>query len=211
VLASGSPRRRQLLRQAGIEPLVCPVDLAEERLPGEAPQAMAARLAVEKAEAAAQLTDGDIILAADTIVVDGSQILGKPANAGQAGEMLRQLRGRRHQVVTAVCLLDRGTRRRVVATTLTELHMRWLEADEIDRYVASGSPLDKAGAYGIQDEGFEPVDMDLFDGCFTNVMGLPLCAVGWALGQLGWDLAPRLTQACFSYQQHSLPAWTAAA
>lgn len=211
LLASGSPRRRQLLRQAGLEPLISPVDLAEIPLPGETPGAMVERLAAAKAQVAAGETDdGAVILTADTTVVADGQILGKPADAADAVGMLLRLRGRPHQVITAICLLERASGREFVASTQTELHMRWLEAEEIERYVAGGSPLDKAGAYGIQDEDFQPVDMDQFDGCFTNVMGLPLCTVGWALGQLGWDVAPRLTLACFGYRQHELPAWSVA-
>jgi septum formation protein len=171
VLASGSPRRRELLSQVGIRHRVQPADIDETVLPGEAPGEHVERLAVAKAEAVAALenTPADaIVLAADTIVVVDDDILGKPGDADEAHAMLRRLAGRTHTVHTAVAMV-RGSRKasRVDSVSVT---FRDLTDREIADYVATGEPLDKAGAYGIQGHG--AVFVRRIEGDFFAVVGL---------------------------------------
>ena len=190
LLASGSPRRMQLMRGAGWEPIVRPVPIDERRRAGEAPADMARRLAREKAGRAASTYDeAALVLAADTIVVDGDQVLGKPENAAAALSMLMSLRDRRHLVITALALMDRAGGRLMERTTRSELAMRDFSRQQAEAYVAGGSPLDKAGAYGIQDKDFNLVDFDSLADCFANVMGLPLCTLAVLLSELGYDRA----------------------
>ena len=178
VLASGSPRRRHLLSQAGLSFEVVPADIPEEARPGEAPTAMAERLAQEKALAVvARLPSGPIrpVLAADTIVVIGDEVLGKPDDAAHAVVLLSKLVGRSHVVITGVALAhgDEATPGELssfwVASTV---RMRTAERSEIERYVAGGEPMDKAGAYAIQGEGRKFVIE--VEGSETNVIGLPM-------------------------------------
>jgi MAF protein len=189
VLASASPRRRALLGLLGVPFSVAATDVDERPRPGEAPEALASRLARTKALAirpraatppgAAEAERGDaIVLAADTIVVLDGAILGKPRDGAEAASMLQALRARPHRVLSGLALAVRGTVAwsSVVETTVW---MRAYRDDEIARYVASGRPLDKAGGYGIQDADFRPVER--IDGCYANVVGLPLCEVRRAL------------------------------
>lgn len=166
VLASASPRRRQLLASAGVAFEVRPADLDEAVLAGEAPRAYARRVAVDKARA----VPGDPVLAADTVVDLEGRVLGKPAHAAEARAILAALSGRTHRVHTAVAL-RRGERvhARVCTTAVT---FRRLSADEIAAYVQTGEPFDKAGGYGIQGHGGALVDR--VRGSYTNVIGLPL-------------------------------------
>ena len=190
ILASGSPRRRQLLEKLGLEIEVRPVSLDESRRPGESPDQLVARLARQKAQTAAQSELREaVVLAADTIVVDGDEVLGKPADEQAAHEMLLRLRGKNHQVLTAVALLDTKKGEVVESVCTTVVPMRNYSDSEIEAYIRTGSPLDKAGAYGIQDRGFSPVDLERLNGCFANVMGLPLCHVADGLCRLGWPLS----------------------
>lgn len=205
LLASASPRRRRLLSEAGMAPLTHPVSLSERRAPGETPAGMAARLARAKAQAAvAASQEGAVVVAADTIVVDGDRILGKPRSPREARAMLHDLAGREHEVITGLAVIERARGEQVVTVTHTELALRPMNRQEVAAYVEGGSPLDKAGAYGIQDESFEPVDMATIEGCFTNVMGLPLCTLGRALESLGWRLGVDLIEVCFAYHRHPL-------
>lgn len=174
VLASASPRRRELLALLGLEFEVQPVDV-EEVFRGSLPGLEARRLAREKAEAARLLEPEAPILAADTIVVLDGLILGKPRDADEARAMLLGLRGRTHDVITAVALLPRGERAALARQPLTRVTMRSYTDDEIAASIARGDPFDKAGAYAIQDEGFQPAES--FDGCYCNVVGLPLWPV----------------------------------
>lgn len=205
LLASASPRRRNLLSEAGVATLTHPVSLPETREPGETPAEMAARLARAKAQVAVRASqEGAIVVAADTIVVDGDRILGKPGSPHEARAMLRDLAGREHEVISGLAVIDRARAEEVVAITRTKLALRRMSHQEVAAYVEDGSPLDKAGAYGIQDESFEPVDMATIEGCYTNVMGLPLCTLGGALGSLGWRVGVDLVEACFAYHRHPL-------
>ena len=173
LLASGSPRRREFLELAGIPFRVEKPDVPEVRRRGEAPVAFATRLAREKAEAVRARNSGDWVLAADTIVVLGDRVLGKPRDAAEAGRMLRALSGKTHQVITAFALIGPSGRR--VRAVRTRVVFRPLRRAEIEAYVASGCPLDKAGAYAIQ--GGAAGMVRSISGSYTNVVGLPLAEV----------------------------------
>lgn len=169
VLASGSPRRREILRLLGLDHEVRPSEVEETLRSGESPAAAARRLAVEKATASAGAAN-EMILGADTLVVLGTEILGKPVDAADAIRMLLRLQGRDHEVYTglALCL-----GKRVEAdVAVTRVWFRPLDAAECEEYVASGEPLDKAGAYGIQ--GLGAVLVERIEGEYFNVMGLPV-------------------------------------
>ena len=172
VLASQSPRRADLLRAAGFDFEVRVADVDESVRTGESPQDYVTRLAIAKA-VAARRGDDEVVLAADTTVVVDGHVLGKPADAPDAARMLRRLAGREHEVLTGVCLL-RGSHRdaRVAATRVGFLAMT---DDEIAWYVASGEPMDKAGAYGIQ--GRVSRFVTGIDGSYSNVVGLPVALV----------------------------------
>jgi len=170
VLASGSPRRRQLLEMLGLEFRVVPPDVDEALGSSEQPEGYVTRLAREKATTVAAREPGAIVLAADTTVVLRGQIFGKPASADEAVEMLRQLAGRKHQVMTAVAVALTG--REEHALDVTDVTFRPLTAVQIAAYVATGEPLDKAGAYAIQGKGAALVEG--IRGDFFGVMGLPL-------------------------------------
>lgn len=172
VLASRSPRRQEILRQAGIPFTVRAADIDETPLPGEAPEKYVQRLAEEKALAVSRHL-GEIILAADTTVVIDEKMLGKPAGAEDAGRMLRLLSDRRHQVLTGICLRrDTGL---LVDWAATSVWFSAMTPDEIDAYVASGEPMDKAGAYAIQ--GLASKFITKIEGCYFNVVGLPIALV----------------------------------
>src|SRR5579863_3166001 len=172
VLASQSPRRNELLRVAGFTFRVRSRPVEEVRGDGEAPREYALRLARTKAEAAWE--DGDeVVLGADTIVVLGDVVLEKPTDVADARRMLEALSGRSHTVITGICLRHR--RGAILDCESTEVHFAALERAEIDAYVASGEPMDKAGAYGIQ--GLASKFIDRIEGCYFNVMGLPLARV----------------------------------
>lgn len=177
ILASASPRRRELLTQAALSFTVEAADLNEERLPDEAAAAYVQRLAVEKAQAVwtrRQSTDSAsdplIVLGADTAVVSEGNILGKPANAADARRMLQLLSGRTHTVLTGLAAVTRkGVKSEVEITQVT---FNIIHGAEIDEYVATGEPLDKAGAYAIQ--GYAARWIPRIEGCYFNVVGLPI-------------------------------------
>jgi MAF protein len=196
VLASGSPRRRELLAISGWKFVVFPAKTSEKLILGESPLDAVARLAVEKAEAVIGLAGGRIVLAADTIVVYGAEIFGKPESIAHARQMLQALQGDKHCVITAITLIDPIKERVLVDTCSTVVPMRKLSEDEIDTYLATGSSMDKAGAYGIQDHGFHLVPLEQIEGCFTNVMGLPLCHLQSAAEALGHPFYNRLPESC---------------
>jgi septum formation protein len=170
ILASGSPRRRDLLQMIGIAHEVMPADIDESYLPGEPPLAHAERLAREKGAVVAARHADALVISADTIVVIDDHVLGKPSDVGDAASMLRQLSGRTHTVFTAVAASRRGRMESgVEAVTVT---FRDLSDEEIAAYIATGEPMDKAGAYGIQ--GFGATIVERIDGDFFAVMGLAL-------------------------------------
>lgn len=183
ILASGSPRRRELLSLFHYPFTVRAADIVETLDPHAAPAQQVARLSWEKAHAVAREND-DVVVAADTIVVCDSRILGKPRDEEDAVEMLTLLSGRDHQVITG-CTVLRGEAAETF-TQVTDLHFRPLSAAEIRRYVAGGEPMDKAGAYGIQ--GGAALFCERMDGDYYNVMGLPVCRLGQALKRLAPEI-----------------------
>ena len=184
VLASGPPRRQELLSMLGVDFKVIPPDIDENDVVGQTPVETVELAAWTKAQwVAKQLADG-VVLGADTIVLlDTGEVLGKPLEAGAAMEMLFSLSGRSHQVVTGVALLDPSNDRMEVFHVVTRVFFRQLSSDEIHRYVATGEPLDKAGAYGIQGKGSLLVER--IEGCYFNVVGLPLPRLGEVLRDFG--------------------------
>jgi len=184
VLASASPRRAELLELARIPFRVAPADIPEEPLPGEEAVAHAMRLAEEKARVAAgREASGRWFIGADTIVVLNGKIIGKPLDAADAQAMLSKLSGKHHQVVTAYSVLDRQNGACVSRAVLTEVVFKKLSASEIQDYVATGCPLDKAGAYAIQ--GGAAHFVKEIRGSYTNVVGLPTCELYQTLQQMG--------------------------
>lgn len=181
VLASASPRRRELLAQAGFSFRVQSIPVAEEPRPGESPSDLVRRLALEKAEAVFQACVGEIdrphdpllVLGADTIVVCDEQMLGKPRDDSDAARMLHLLSGRTHEVMTGVCILSRAGAD--VAAETTQVTMNALTDDEISAYIATGEPRDKAGAYAIQGRAGQWIPH--ISGCYFNVVGLPIARV----------------------------------
>jgi septum formation protein len=169
VLASRSPRRREILQQAGIPFVVRPMDVDETPFAGEAPRAYVTRIAREKANAA----DGEIVLSADTTVAIDGEILAKPVDDADARRMLRLLSGRRHEVLTGICL--RSATRVIEDCAETSVWFAPLSHEEIDDYAASGEPMDKAGGYAIQ--GLASKFIQRIEGCYFNVMGLPVSMV----------------------------------
>jgi septum formation protein len=181
VLASQSPRRRQLLTLVGIEHEVRPANIDESYLPGEAPRAHAERLARGKAEALS--TPQWVTIGSDTIVVVDGAVLGKPRDRGEAARMLRQLSGRSHTVITAVAVSWHG--RMVSDAEEVTVTFRALTDADIEAYITTGEPMDKAGAYGIQ--GYGATIVERVDGDYFAVMGLPLNRLARLLESLGLE------------------------
>ena len=204
VLASSSPRRRVLLSQLGVQFTVRITDFDETMTAPAAPETYVESLARQKAgivawESSSDATEGEavrarsLVLGSDTVVSVDGEILGKPASEAEATAMLTRLRGRDHEVLTAVALIDTGdgsTRSRVVTTTV---HMRDFDDAALTAYVASGEPMDKAGGYGIQ-RGTRQLIAG-FTGCYTNVVGFPLCEVATLLLEAGVEI-PGLPPYC---------------
>jgi septum formation protein len=201
ILASNSPRRKELIRLAGWEFQVAPADVDESPLPGEAADRYVLRLAEEKARTAMGMVEtGKLIVAADTTVADGKEILGKPADADEARRMLASLRGREHQVYTALAVFDPSSGELVTELAVTDVPMRDYTDDEIEAYIATGDPFDKAGSYAIQHSEFSPVT-DL-TGCYANVVGLPLCHLARAMRQFGHLPVGDLPAGCQSHLKY---------
>ncbi|WP_018174540.1 MULTISPECIES: nucleoside triphosphate pyrophosphatase [unclassified Thioalkalivibrio] len=172
LLASASPRRRELLEQVQLVFEVAPMDVDETPLPGESPEALVERLAIAKAEAALERgIPGQWVLAADTVVALGDEALGKPVDFADAESMLQRLSGGEHRVVSGMALCRPGESMRACTVT-TRVRMRPLTPSDIERYWATGEPLGKAGAYAIQGRGAAFVEW--IAGSYTNVVGLPL-------------------------------------
>ena len=186
-LASASPRRARLLASIGVHvSLLPPPDIDEQPLTGETPLAYVTRLAAEKARVgwaglAAQHRPGAAVLGADTAVVLGQRILGKPSDPSEARAMLAALSGREHQVLSAVTVITADGENSEVSDTL--VRFATLSAADIDRYVASGEPMDKAGSYAVQ--GFAAVFVEQISGSYSGVVGLPLAETGRLLRQAG--------------------------
>jgi len=181
VLASGSPRRRGILDNLGYEFVVRPVDVDESQLPGEGALDYVRRLAEEKARADAR--PGDVVLAADTIVVLDGDLLGKPRDEADAQRMLFRLAARSHTVSTGVAVFDVNAQSLALGVETTTVVFAELSGEEIDWYVASHEPMDKAGAYAIQ--GLGSLFVETIDGNYSNVVGLPVPTVYRLLGAAG--------------------------
>jgi septum formation protein len=182
VLASASPRRAELLRNAGIPFTVDVANIPEVGRPGESPVEHAERLARDKAQVVARRNPGKIVLGADTIVVVGDQILGKPRDAKDAARMLRLLSGRAHEVITGVCLafLETGNRKLETSSEQTKVYFAQLNSDDLQNYISTKEPMDKAGAYAIQ--GIASRWITRIEGDYANVVGLPVALV-WKMLQ----------------------------
>jgi MAF protein len=187
VLASASPRRRELLLTLGLD-FESAASSADEVIDlSDPPATVAKRLALAKAQAVAVSHSDKAVIGADTIVVLDDMILGKPRDEAEAADMLRRLRGRWHEVITAVAVISGG--HSIVEHVSTKVKMRAYTDDEIAAYVASGDPMDKAGAYAVQHPVFAPVES--IDGCYLNVVGLPLCLLARMLRDAGVAIRPR--------------------
>ena len=193
ILASNSPRRRQLIALTDLPFAVSAANVDESLFANENPADYVLRLAETKARAI-QADADQLILAADTTVVDGSDILGKPVDEAEAVAMLTRLRGHAHQVYTGVALLRMSDGLLLKDLCVTDVPMRDYSDEEIRSYVATGDPLDKAGAYAIQHPDFHPVGR--MQGCYASVMGLPLCHVVRMLRELEVDVKDGLTDNC---------------
>lgn len=202
ILASASPRRRALLSLLGLPFEIAEAGVEEGRVEGESPQEMVIRLSKAKAEAVASRLRRGIVIASDTIVVLGGEVLGKPASPEEAVDMLRRLRGREHEVCSGLALLEVGSGRFYTACDKTHVHMRFYSDEEIAAYIATGDPLDKAGAYAIQDATFHPVAR--IEGCYASVMGLPLGLVAQVLRAFSLPVPSdeALASACSAFTGH---------
>jgi len=198
VLASSSPRRRDLMQGLGLEFSVAPSNIAEDPLPGESPEQMVRRLSLEKALAVRSSISEGYIIGADSTVVLNGRAIGKPADAADARRMLLELRGTRHHVTTGLTVVDAASGRCLTDSMTCPVLMREFTDAEMEASIASGTPMDKAGAYAIQDQEFQPAS--LLNGCYTNVLGLPLCRLVELLAALGCPLPSKgampLPQGC---------------
>ena len=210
ILASKSPRRKTLLRNL-IDPfIVVNSDVDEREIPGENPGQFVIRLAKEKAlkggaGVLANSLENAFVLGADTIVVDGTEILGKPQDQMDAARILKQLRGKTHKVLSGIALYNLSTGEIQTRLVCTEVVMREYTDDEIQDYIASGDPMDKAGAYGIQNSDFNPAP-DFF-GCFANVMGLPLCHLAVLMKEMGIETDHRVADRCQDSIDYQCPIY----
>lgn len=194
VLASGSPRRKELIGLLGV-PFEVLVPAVEERVgAGEVPAAVPQRLSRLKAQWAAQQMADGVVVAADTVVVHQGDILGKPRDVNDARAMLRRLCDERHLVLSGVTVMDIATGKQITELCETKVWLRPMTDAEIDAYIASGDPIDKAAAYAIQNAEFAPVTRVV--GCPANVMGLPMCHVVRSLRRVGVTLPPTSPTRC---------------
>ncbi|MGA2503850.1 MAG: Maf family protein [Anaerolineales bacterium] len=204
VLASNSPRRRELLALGGWKFESHTPEVDESQHPGEEAGKYVLRLAESKARScAASAHRESVIIAADTTVVDGKTILGKPGNAAEAVEMLRILRGRTHQVYSGIAVIGASDGNMGRDLCVTQVPMRDYDDQEIIAYVTSGDPLDKAGAYAIQHPEFHPVES--MSGCYASVMGLPLCHLTRTLRPFGIVPNTDIAKECQSWLNYACP------
>lgn len=211
ILASNSPRRRELLTLSGLPFIVLPVNIDETPLESEKPEVCVRRLAETKARNATSLAatmgfpKNQLVLASDTIVVNETTILGKPKDTQEAREMLLALRGKTHQVLTAISIASVLSEDVVTDLCSTDVPMREYTDSEIQAYINTGDPMDKAGAYAIQHPGFHPVEQ--LKGCYASVMGLPLCHLTRNLNQLGIKMEDDIATTCQSHLEYDCPVY----
>jgi septum formation protein len=206
ILASASPRRQAMIRLFGLPVQVWPADV-DETVQHPDPAVYVLQTARLKAEAITPQAPADaVIIAADTTVALDGHILGKPADPAEARAMLQQLRGRTHQVHTAIVVLNKANGRLVEEVATVDVPMRAYRDDEIEAYIATGDPFDKAGGYAIQHPTFRPV-ANLAD-CYAAVVGLPLCHLALALRQVGVPPAVDIAAACQAHHQYDCPVYT---
>lgn len=187
ILASASPRRNEILDGLGLQFQIDPSGLAEPaRRPHESPSKYAVRLACLKAREASGRHQSGFILSADTIVVLGNSILGKPESRTEARRMIRRLSGRWHEVVTGICVMDCALRCTHSTFSRTRVHFRRLSSTEIEWYIKTGEYRDKAGAYGVQ--GYASLFIDRIEGCYFNIVGFPISAFEKLCRKSGIDL-----------------------
>ena len=203
LLASQSPRRHELLRLIGLPFAVKPVEIDESGRTGEPPLAYAQRLAREKALVALAQNPGAIVIAADTVVVDRGEALGKPADAEAAAHMLRRLQRAPHSVLSALVVAGGNGAAPLPEHCSTDVVLRSFTEPELQLYIASGDPMDKAGAYAIQNAEFRPAAN--LGGCLANVIGLPLCHLTRALRSAGVAVTVDVPRACQAHLQYSCP------
>lgn len=205
VLASRSPRRCELLSALGVAFTVCPADVDETPHPNESPIDLAKRLSRTKAYAIARDMPQALVIAADTLVIHKGRLLGKPGSPEEAFRMLRELRGCAHDVVTGLALVQTATDRESVQVACTPVFMRAYTDAEIYSYVKTGDPLDKAGAYAVQNAAFAPVER--LEGCYANVVGLPLCHLYRVLRAWGFMVRHPLQVCPWPLQHDGLCPW----
>jgi septum formation protein len=205
LLASNSPRRQQMLSWTSWDFIIRPVNVDESPRPGEIASDYVLRMAESKARAAASqgVQAGEIVLAADTTVVDGEKLLGKPSDRHEAAQMLSELRGRTHQVYSAIAIYLPEQERLITDLCVSPVPMRSYSDSEIETYIDSGDPFDKAGAYAIQNRSFRPVIN--FSHCYASVMGLPLCHLVRTLRGAGIQTVLDVAVACQENLQYACP------
>ncbi len=206
VLASNSPRRRELLALVDLPFEIIVADVDESLRAGESPREYVIRLAEEKARAASVRADASqVVAAADTAVVDADAVLGKPADPSEAKRMLRRLRGRVHRVFTGIAVLRVRDGNILTDVCVTDVPMRAYSDAEIEAYVTTGDPLDKAGAYAIQHADFQPVES--MKGCYASVMGLPFCHLMRLLRLMDFPLGADVPARCQSFLKYDCPVY----
>lgn len=182
ILASSSPRRKELLNRYNLNPIIFGAQIKEKQIIGEIPEQIAMSLAFEKSFwVSNHFNNGEIIIGADTIVVLEDKILGKPKNEEDAFNILSSLSGREHRVITGICLIKANTNIKIVDYETTLVKFRHLSREVISRYIQTKEPMDKAGAYGIQ--GFGQILVEKINGCYSNVVGLPLGKLDYLLNK----------------------------
>jgi septum formation protein len=201
LLASGSPRRRQLLPLLGLPFVLKAVSVEEHAFEREPPTEFVLRMSRAKASSLPDARPDELVVGADTIVVLEGSTLGKPVDGDDAARMLRRLRGRPHSVYTAISVWHSASRRLVSEMAESRVWMRTYTDAEIADYVATGDPLDKAGAYAIQHPTFDPVAR--VDGCWLTVVGFPLCHLGRALARFGVVVPANVPGACQAFSQRA--------
>ncbi len=186
ILASASPRRKELLEGLGLAFEIITSHCPEVWEKGLSPRQVARKLALDKADDVVGKVDSGIVIGADTLVVLEDEILCKPRDHGDAVRILKRLSGKSHEVITAVAVIDVATGQTLQGEGITQVHFRELSDEEIGRYVKTEEPMDKAGAYGIQGKGI--LFVEGIEGCYTNVVGLPLPALAEMLSRMGHPL-----------------------